>query len=56
MKFRIHRETKELGGSCVKSLTEATRIVIDFRMPLVSSDMTRFDSGAIENLSNTKVC
>ena len=35
MKFKIHRGTKEIGGSCVEVWTESTRILIDFGMPLV---------------------
>jgi len=35
MNFKIHRGTKEIGGSCVEIWTESTRIVVDFGMPLV---------------------
>jgi ribonuclease J len=35
MKFKIHRGTKEIGGSCVEVWTENTRILLDFGMPLV---------------------
>jgi len=51
MKFKIHRGTKEIGGSCVEIWTESTRIVVDFGMPLVNPDKTQFDSRAIKNLS-----
>ncbi len=30
MNFKIHRGTKEIGGSCVEIWTESTRIVVDF--------------------------
>ena len=51
MKFNIHRGTKEIGGSCVEIWTESTLIVVDFGMPLVNTDKTRFDSRIIKNLS-----
>jgi len=51
MNFKIHRGTKEIGGSCVEIWTESTRIVVDFGMPLVNPDKTKFDSRAIKNLS-----
>ena len=51
MNFKIHRGTKEIGGSCVEIWTESTRIVVDFGMPLVNLDKTQFDSRTIKNLS-----
>lgn len=51
MNFKIHRGTKEIGGSCVEIWTDSTRIVVDFGMPLVNPDKTQFDSRAIKNLS-----
>ena len=51
MNFKIHRGTKEIGGSCVEIWTESTRIVVDFGMPLVNPDKTQFDSRAIKNFS-----
>jgi len=50
MNFKIHRGTKEIGGSCVEIWTESTRIVVDFGMPLVNPDKTQFDSRTIKNL------
>lgn len=51
LNFKIHRGTKEIGGSCVEIWTGSTRIVVDFGMPLVNPDRTQFDSRAIKNLS-----
>jgi ribonuclease J len=51
VKFKIHRGTKEIGGSCVEVWTESTRIIIDFGMPLVNPDQTQFDSKAIKGSS-----
>lgn len=43
LNFKIHRGTKEIGGSCVEVWTESTRIVIDIGMPLVEKDGSEFD-------------
>jgi len=43
--FKIHRGTKEIGGSCVEVWTESTRILLDFGMPLVERDGKEFDFG-----------
>ena len=43
MKFKIHRGTKEIGGSCVEVWTENTRILLDFGLPLVDKDGKEFD-------------
>lgn len=51
MKFKIHRGTKEIGGSCVEVWTESTRIIVDFGMPLVNPDKTQFESRMIKDLS-----
>lgn len=51
MNFKIHRGTKEIGGSCVEIWTGSTRMVIDFGMPLVNPDKTSFDSRTIKDLS-----
>lgn len=51
MNFKIHRGTKEIGGSCVEIWTESTRIVVDFGMPLVNPDKILFDSRNIKKLS-----
>jgi len=51
MDFKIHRGTKEIGGSCVEVWTELTRLVVDFGMPLVNPDKTQFNSREIKNTS-----
>jgi ribonuclease J len=45
MKFKIHRGTKEIGGSCVEVWTDTTRILLDFGMPLVAQDGKEFNFG-----------
>ena len=50
MKFKIHRGTKEIGGSCVEVWTESTRILLDFGMPLVEKDGKEFDFGKYKTL------
>ena len=51
MKFKIHRGTQEIGDSCVEIWTYTTRIVIDFWMPLVYPDRTKFNSREIKHKS-----
>lgn len=51
MSFKIHRGTQEIGGSCVEIWTESTRIVVDFGMPLVNPDQTKFRAKTIKGLS-----
>ena len=41
--FKIHRGTKEIGGSCVEVWTENTRILLDFGMPLLEKNGNAFD-------------
>ena len=43
LSFKIHRGTKEIGGSCVEIWTESARILLDFGMPLVEKDGKEFD-------------
>ena len=51
MHFKIHRGTREIGGSCVEVWTESTRIVIDIGMPLVEKDGSEFDFNKYKNLA-----
>jgi ribonuclease J len=53
LSFKIHRGTKEIGGSCVEVWTENTRILLDFGMPLVEKDGKEFDFGKYKT-SNTE--
>jgi len=55
MNFKIHRGTKEIGGSCVEVWTDTSRIVIDIGMPLVNPDKTPFDEKKTENQSREKL-
>ena len=55
MKFKIHRGAQEIGGSCVEIWTDSTRVVIDFGMPLVNPDRSRFDSNAIQDKSKDEL-
>jgi len=55
MHFKIHRGTKEIGGSCVEVWTDSTRIVIDLGMPLVNPDKTPFDAREAEKLSRDEL-
>lgn len=51
MQFKIHRGTKEIGGSCVEIWTKKTRILVDFGLPLVDKDGTDFDFRKYKDLS-----
>jgi ribonuclease J len=51
MHFKIHRGTKEIGGSCVEIWTDTTRILVDFGMPLVEKDGSEFEFDKYKNLS-----
>ncbi len=55
MNIKIHRGTKEIGGSCVEVWTENTRILVDFGMPLVESDGSEFDLNKYKNLSTEEL-
>ena len=48
--FRIHRGTKEIGGSCVEVWTSNTRIIIDMGMPLVDKKREQFNFDKYKNL------
>ena len=51
MKFKIHRGTKEIGGSCIEVWTNTTRILLDFGMPLVEEDGSQFNFVKYKELS-----
>jgi ribonuclease J len=51
MHFKIHRGASEIGGSCVEVWTETTHVVLDFGMPLVNPDKTKFDSSVLGKFS-----
>lgn len=55
MKFKIHRGTKEIGGSCVEVWTESTKILLDFGMPLVEKDGKEFDFAKYKTLKSTEL-
>ena len=55
MNLKIHRGTKEIGGSCVEVWTASTRILLDFGMPLVNKDKSEFDFGKYKNLTVEKL-
>jgi ribonuclease J len=55
MRFKIHRGTKEIGGSCVEVWTDSSRIVIDLGMPLVNPDRTPFDASKAEKQATSEL-
>jgi len=55
MKFKIHRGTHEIGGSCVEVWTDNTRILLDFGMPLVNREGSEFDFSKFKNLTTPEL-
>jgi ribonuclease J len=55
MKFKIHRGTNEIGGSCVEVWTENTRILLDFGMPLVEKDGKEFNFDKYKTLKSKEL-
>jgi len=55
MKFKIHRGTKEIGGSCVEVWALNTRIIIDMGMPLVNTKKEQFNFKEFEKLETTEL-
>ncbi len=55
MKFKIHRGTHEIGGSCVEVWTENTRILLDFGTPLVNRDGSEFNFSKFKNLTTPEL-
>ena len=51
IKLKIHRGTKEIGGSCVEISTDNARILLDFGMPLVDEAGNSFNSDIIKESS-----
>lgn len=51
MKLKIHRGTREIGGSCVEIWTTSTRILVDIGMPLMERDGSDFDFEKYKNLT-----
>ena len=55
MKFKIHRGTHEIGGSCVEVWTENTRILLDFGIPLVNKEGSEFDFSKFKNITTSEL-
>jgi len=55
MKFKIHRGTQEIGGTCVEVWTDKTRILLDFGLPLVEKDGSEFDFNKYKNLGTVQL-
>jgi len=50
MNLTIHRGTNEIGGSCIKLQSGNSRILLDFGMPLLNSNVKAFNFREYENL------
>lgn len=55
MKLKIHRGTKEIGGSCVEVWTDTTRILVDCGMPLVAQDGHQFEIDKYKTLNTAEL-
>jgi ribonuclease J len=49
MKFKIHRGTHEIGGSCVEIESRNSRIIVDIGMPLYDRKGKHFEIRDLEN-------
>lgn len=50
MRLRIHRGTREIGGTCIELESEGARILLDLGLPLNASDLA---STPLPNTSTT---
>lgn len=55
MKFKIHRGSNEIGGSCVEVWSENTRILLDFGMPLLEKDGKDFNFKRYKELTSKEL-
>jgi ribonuclease J len=51
MFLTIHRGSREIGGTCVELQSGASRILVDFGLPLVDENREQFDSKKISGKS-----
>ncbi len=55
MKLKIHRGTKEIGGSCVEIWTDTAKILVDCGMPLVAKGGGEFEMGKYKTLNTVEL-
>lgn len=60
MNLTIHRDSKEIGGSCIEFISGDSRILLDFGMPIVDSErnpfnLNNFKKSSFEELLSQKV-
>lgn len=51
MRLRIHRGTREIGGSCIELESEGARILLDLGLPLNAKDLASTPLPEVEGLS-----
>ncbi len=51
MRLRIHRGTREIGGSCIELESEGSRILLDLGLPLNAKDFASTPLPEVEGLS-----
>lgn len=52
MRLRIHRGTREIGGTCIELESEGSRILLDLGLPLNISDLASARLPDVEGLTN----
>lgn len=51
MRLRIHRGTREIGGTCIELESEGARILLDLGLPLTASDLASTPLPNVDGLS-----
>jgi Cft2 family RNA processing exonuclease len=51
VKLRIHRGTREIGGTCVELESNGSRILLDLGLPLAAADPNAVSLPAVAGLS-----
>jgi ribonuclease J len=51
MKLRVHRGTREIGGTCIELESAGSRILLDLGLPLDSNDLESAPLPSVSGLS-----
>jgi len=51
MHLTIHRGSHEIGGSCIELMSEKSRMLIDYGLPLVDENREPFDDRKVKGKS-----
>ena len=53
MRLRVHRGTREIGGTCIELECEQARILLDLGLPLTEADVSTATLPEVEGLTNS---